>query len=90
MLNPAQCPPYSTRRCVYSSPSAFFFLFLFFLPVLRDRGCSRILRISSSTIFLSDFTLARSKAGGAPTLERPFLVMATINHLSAHLCLQLS
>jgi hypothetical protein len=34
------------------------------------------LRISSSSIFLSDLTLLRSKAGGAPSLVMPFLVIA--------------
>jgi hypothetical protein len=44
--------------------------------VLRESGCSKILRISSSSIFLSVFNLLRSKAGGPPSLVMPFLVMA--------------
>lgn len=74
-------------RQVYSSLSSslssssflatFFFFFLFFFaPVDLDRGCSRIFRISSSSIFLSDLTFARSRAGGAASLVKPFLVIA--------------
>lgn len=74
---------YSSSLSSSASPAAaflagfFFFLFLFLLLVVfLDRGCSRILRISSSSIFLSDLTLLRSRAGGAPSLVMPFLVMA--------------
>jgi hypothetical protein len=68
------------RHCAYSSsplssssaaasPAAaflagFFFFFLFFLVEAFPMGCSRILRISSSSIFLSDLTFSRSRAGG--------------------------
>ena len=72
------------KRLIYSlSPesaflAAFFLLFLFFLePVDLDRGRSRILRISSSSIFLSDLTLVKSGAAGAVSLVIPFLVIAT-------------
>lgn len=54
----------------------FFFLLFFFLPVFLAMGCSRILRISSSSIFLSVLYLLRSSAGAAPSLVMPFLVMA--------------
>src|SRR4051812_2543299 len=75
---------YSSSAAASSSASAspsflagFFFLLLFFLlPVFRDRGCSRILRISSSSIFLSDSYLLMSRGGGPPSLVMPFLVMA--------------
>jgi hypothetical protein len=57
----------------------FFFFFLFFDLALLGfaRGNSRILRISSSVIFLSVFNLSRSGFGGAANRWRPFLVMAT-------------
>lgn len=64
---------------IYSAPSVLvvFFLGLFFLvPVERARGCSRILRISSSSIFLSDLIFSRSTGLAAASLVRPFLVMA--------------
>ena len=54
----------------------FFFLFLLFAPVDRAAGCSKIFKISSSWIFLSDFTFSRSKGGGAASLVMPFLVIA--------------
>ena len=54
----------------------FFFLLLLFFPVFLDSGCSKIFRISSSVIFLSELTLPRSKAGAAASLVMPFLVMA--------------
>jgi hypothetical protein len=56
----------------------FFFFFLFFDLALLGfaRGSSRILRISSSVIFLSVFSLSRSGFGGAANRWRPFLVMA--------------
>jgi hypothetical protein len=54
----------------------FFFLFLFLGLASFDRGCSRILRISSSVIFLSVLNLDRSGAGGAASFCIPFLVMA--------------
>jgi hypothetical protein len=41
-----------------------------------DVGCSRIFKISSSSIFLSDLTKSKFKAGGAARRVRPFLVMA--------------
>jgi hypothetical protein len=67
-------------RGIYSSPPvAFFFLFLFFLlPVERAIGCSRIFRISSSSIFLSDLNCSRLTLGAA-SLVIPFLVMAAWN-----------
>lgn len=73
---------YSLSESSESPPAAaflagFFFLpLLFFLPVFLARGCSRIFRTSSSVIFLSDWTLDRSRAGGPPSLVMPFLVMA--------------
>lgn len=66
-------------QSIYSSPAVvvfFFLLLLFLLPVERARGCSRILRISSSSIFLSDLYSSRSMGAGAASLVRPFLVMA--------------
>ena len=47
--------------------AGFFFFFLFFgLELLAlDNGCSRILRISSSVIFLDDFHCEMSGLGGA-------------------------
>ena len=54
----------------------FFFLFLLFELVALAIGCSRILRISSSTIFLSDFHFARSGVGAADNRVRPFFVIA--------------
>ena len=77
--------PYSSSLESSSSSSAasaflagffFFFLFLLLLPVERARGCSRILRISSSVIFLSVLNCDRSGAGAAANLVRPFLVIA--------------
>lgn len=58
--------------------AVFFFFFLFFplAPVDRARGFSRISRISSSVIFLSDRTLSRSRGGGAASFVRPFFVIA--------------
>lgn len=53
-------------------------LAFFFLPLFLERGCSRILRISSSVIFLSVLNLVKSQAGGAPTFVMPFLVMADV------------
>lgn len=64
---------------IYSSPPVvlvFFLLLFFLLPVERVRGCSRILRISSSSSFLSDLICSRSTGLGAASLVRPFLVMA--------------
>ena len=59
--------------------AAFFFLFLLvLLPVERAKGRSRILRISSSSIFLSVWYLERSGALGAARRVIPFLVMAGI------------
>jgi hypothetical protein len=45
--------------------------------LFRAKGCSRILRISSSVILFSVFNLLRSNGGGAPSLVIPFLVMAS-------------
>ena len=59
----------------------FFFLFLPF-PVFLERGCSRILRTSSSSICLSVLYLVKSSGGGPPSLVMPFFVIAA--HLSAH------
>jgi hypothetical protein len=39
-------------------------------------GRSRIFKISSSSIFLSDLTESRSKEGGAARRVRPFFVIA--------------
>ncbi|KAL6891423.1 hypothetical protein HDV57DRAFT_297311 [Trichoderma longibrachiatum] len=72
--------PYSSALAASSvAPSAlaaFFLGLLFFFPVFLARGCSRILRISSSVIFLSVWNLLRSSSGAAPSLVMPFLVMA--------------
>lgn len=54
----------------------FFFLFLLLEPVFLASGCSRILRISSSVIFLSVLHFATSRVRGALRRVRPFLVMA--------------
>lgn len=62
-----------------SSPAFFaagFFFFLFLDLVSFASGCFKISRISSSVIFLSDLYLDGSKAGGAASFWRPFLVMA--------------
>jgi hypothetical protein len=74
---------YSSSLLSSSSPAAaaflagfFFFLFLFLGLLSLASGCSRILRISSSVIFLSLLILLRSGAGGAAIFWRPFLVMA--------------
>lgn len=88
---PFKDPAYSSSLSSSSSSSSlaaaaaflagfFFFLFLL-LPVFLDSGCSRILRISSSVIFLSVWYLLRSRAGGPPSLVIPFLVMAA-THVS--------
>jgi len=86
-LLPAPTEPFAlySSPLLSSSPSsglaaaflAFFFFFLFlFLPAFFESGCSRILRISSSSIFLSVLNLLRSQAGGPPIRVMPFLVMA--------------
>lgn len=75
--------PYSSSLLSSSSSSAaaflavffFFFRFLFLVEVLPI-GCSRILRTSSSVIFLSVLYLERSGDGGAAILVMPFLVTA--------------
>lgn len=54
----------------------FFFLFLFFAPVDFEIGCSRIFKISSSSIFLSDLTASKSNGGGAANRVMPFFVTA--------------
>jgi hypothetical protein len=54
----------------------FFFFLFFLLPVFLASGCSKSLRISSSVILFSVLYLLTSRAGGAPILVRPFLVMA--------------
>lgn len=55
----------------------FFFGFFFFLsPTGFDSGNSRILRTSSSVIFLSLLTFSRSGDGGAANFCRPFFVIA--------------
>lgn len=70
-------PPASLSRRGYIHSSLFFFLaLLFFFPVLRASGCSRILRTSSSVIFLSVWNFSRSRGWGPPSLVMPFLVMA--------------
>jgi hypothetical protein len=56
--------------------AVFFFLFLFFDSLAM--GCSRILRISSSVIFLSVLNLVRSGVGGALRRVIPFLVTAVL------------
>lgn len=62
---------------IYSSFLAFFFLFLLALePVDLAKGRSRILRISSSSIFLSVLNLDKSGSAGPASLVMPFLVMA--------------
>lgn len=77
---------YSASLFSSSSPPAvflagfFFFLFLFPLdPVDLVKGCSRIFKISSSTIFFSVLNLVKSGVGGAASLVKPFLVMAVFN-----------
>lgn len=62
----------------------FFFLVLFLGLVSLARGSSRILRTSSSVIFLSVLNCDRSGVGGAASFCRPFLVMAaTEGHVSS-------
>lgn len=83
MANPSNAHTYSSSE---DSPSSsllsflagffFFFLFLDFAPVAFPMGCSRILRISSSVIFLSDFSFSRGGLIGAARRVIPFLVMA--------------
>ena len=76
--------PYSSslESSSSSSPAAgffagfFFFLDLLFAPEDLEIGCSKILRISSSTIFLSVFNLVLSISGGALSRVIPFLVTA--------------
>ena len=79
--------PYSSSLLSSSSSSSsaaaaaflagFFFFFLFlFLDVVLPIGCSRILRISSSVIFLSVLYLETSSGGGLARRCAPFLVMA--------------
>ena len=72
----SKLPIYSSSAFSPSFLAAFFFLFLFLLPVFLERGWARMARISSSSIFLSVLNLERSSAGAAPSLVRPFLVMA--------------
>ena len=55
----------------------FFFLFLLFVPVALDIGLSRICKISSSSIFLSDLIESKSNGGGAARRVMPFFVIAT-------------
>lgn len=85
---PQFVPNYSSSLSSSSSSSSsaaaaffagffFFFLFLLFDPVDFDSGCSRIFKISSSSIFLSDLTASKSRAGGAANRVMPFLVIAT-------------
>lgn len=62
--------------CVAFFGFFFFFLFLPLEPVDLANGCSRIFKISSSSIFLSDLNLERSRVGGAASLVIPFFVMA--------------
>src|ERR1700759_3967515 len=61
-----------------SSPDFFaaFFFFFLFLPEFLESGCSRIFKISSSVIFLSDLYCAGSTVGGAAKRVNPFLVIA--------------
>ena len=80
-------PDFYSESLSSSSPAAafaagFFFFFLFLLPfdpVLLAIGCSRIFKISSSSIFLSLLIASRSIAGGADSLVRPFLVSAAVS-----------
>lgn len=53
-----------------------FFFFLFLGLASFARGCSKILRTSSSVIFLSVLNFVRSGAGGAASFWTPFFVMA--------------
>lgn len=81
-----ECRPFSPHSSSLSSSEslsslaaflvAFFFFLFLDLPAFLDNGCSRILRISSSLIFLSDLTLLKSSGGGPPSLVMPFFVMA--------------
>ena len=79
--HPLHCSHKCRRRSlslpgpIYSA-LVFFLALLFFFPVFRASGCSRILRISSSVIFLSVWYLLRSRGVGPPSLEMPFFVMA--------------
>lgn len=70
----------TAKSIFYSSFLAFFFLFLLVLePVDLAKGRSRILRISSSSIFLSVWNLDKSGWAGPASLVMPFLVMAAIS-----------
>lgn len=60
----------------------FFLFFLFLEPVDLASGRSRILRISSSSIFLSVLNLDRSGWFGAASRVMPFLVIA-VNEVSS-------
>ncbi len=88
----------STVRVTYSSSllsssssaaAAFlagFFFFLFFDFVSFARGCSKILRTSSSVIFLSLLIFDKSRDGGAAIFCRPFFVMAGDVSLATQMC----
>jgi hypothetical protein len=66
----------SSAAATFLAGFFFFFLFLLFAPVDFANGLSRILRTSSSSIFLSDLTFSRSSGGGAASRMIPFFVMA--------------
>lgn len=72
----------SSSWAVFLAGFFFFLFFLPFAPVDLAIGRSRIFRISSSSIFLSDLILERSRVGGAASLVMPFFVIA-INGVSA-------
>ena len=72
---------YSSSLLSSSSASDFLADFFFFLLLLLGfvslaRGCSKIFRTSSSVIFLSVLYSVKSRAGGAASRWRPFLVIA--------------
>jgi hypothetical protein len=76
---------YSSSLSSSSSPAAalvavFFFFFLGLFALGAEAlliGCSRILRISSSVIFLSVFSVDKAGSGGPTRRVIPFLVIAT-------------
>ncbi len=72
----------SSSSVAFFASFFFFFLFLPFAPVDLAKGCSRILRISSSVIFFSVLYCSKFGAGGAPKRTIPFFVMAGFISLS--------
>lgn len=77
-------PSSSSSSDAFFAGFFFFFRFLLLAPVGRATGCSRILRISPSVIFLSVLYLDRSGDGGALKRTKPFFVIATESSVTLH------